>query len=487
MRIRVPPAITLMHPRGYAGVSRCYSAPAMTSSSAAAIPPGQRVDLGWLSPSRSQCRAHGWIDAAIRDAGDELASDGLLYLMVPPGWRGRFASALRETGWDLAPPVVHLGMRGHERIVVPLSAGSLSLAADVLHGIPALAAAALRALSLVPALASMLAVPWRRVGLVARRADGPHPFSWLAEVAGVDASGLDVVAVQGWRGADDSVVLHFAAGKERTGVAKVSRRGVSSASEGEALALHGPAATSAGARLPEVIGCTRLNERSVTVMTRLEGVPAFVRLRARPAALDLVLEQVGGWLARWNRATAAGAPLREEDLQRWVIGPARRLAHELPEAERYLTELRRLCDRLAGTVAPRVAAHNDLTMYNVLLADGGIGVIDWEGSSSDALPLMDMEYMIVDAVAAVNRYRDRPGAWASCFSDEGPAAKSMTRWRRQSIYRLRLSSDLVEICHHACWLHHACNEATEHAAPEKRPFLEIASEMARRFVERTRE
>jgi hypothetical protein len=482
MRIRVPSSITLMHPRGYVRHSRCYSAPARISSSAPAVPPGQGVDLGWLSPSRSQCRAKGWIDTAIREASDEMASDGLLYLIVPQGWRGRFASALRDAGWELAPPIVHLGVRGRRRLVIPLSASALTLAAEVLHDIPAPVAAALRAFSLFPALTSMTA-PWRWVGLVARRAEGPPVFDWLADVAGVDARSLDVVAVQGWRGAGDSVVLHYAA-EERTksGVAKVSRRGASAATEGEALELHRSDATAAGARLPEVIGCTHLNDRPVTVMTRIEGVPASTRLRSRPAALDAVVEQVGGWLDRWNLITAAVAPLREDDVDRWVTGPARRIADELPEGARYLSALDRLCDRLVGTSAPRVSAHNDLTMYNVFLSDAGIGVIDWEGASSDALPLMDTEYMIVDAVAAVNRDHDRYEAWCSCFSGQGPHADAMLRWRGRGIDELRLSPDLSDFCHHAGWLHHACNEATASPAPEQRPFLAIASEMARRLV-----
>ena len=49
------------------------------------------------------------------------------------------------------------------------------------------------------------------------------------------------------------------------------------------------------------------------------------------------------------------------------------------------------------------AAHNDLTMANVLTSREGIGILDWEAAVADGLPMTDLWYALADAVSRAGR------------------------------------------------------------------------------------
>jgi hypothetical protein len=86
--------------------------------------------------------------------------------------------------------------------------------------------------------------------------------------------------------------------------------------------------------------------------------------------------------------------------------------------------------------------------------------------------------MLADGVAAVGGYADRPAAARQCFSTEGGSAATTTSARVQLARTLGLDDDVTALCFHACWLHHAANEARGRQPGEPRPFLEIVNWVA---------
>ena len=121
---------------------------------------------------------------------------------------------------------------------------------------------------------------------------------------------------------------------------------------------------------------------------------------------------------------------------------------------------------------PFVPSHGDLTMANVLVDDdGSLGVVDWSSARSRALPLTDFLYAVADAQAASSGYEDRTDAFRRCFVER--AGRERTRQLLSRVAEpLTLDGTAFEIVFHACWLHHAANEADREPALG-RPFLEL--------------
>ena len=120
------------------------------------------------------------------------------------------------------------------------------------------------------------------------------------------------------------------------------------------------------------------------------------------------------------------------------------------------------CAALRCASIPLVAAHNDLTMWNVLLAPGGaVGVVDWEHATAGSLPLVDLFYALADAVMTAGRHPDRLAAVAACIGAAGPHAALARRLWSQLAADLALPDTLVTLAFHACWLHHGANAADD--------------------------
>jgi thiamine kinase-like enzyme len=56
--------------------------------------------------------------------------------------------------------------------------------------------------------------------------------------------------------------------------------------------------------------------------------------------------------------------------------------------------VRELAHDLEGGRVVITAAHNDLTMANVLTSREGIGILDWEAAVADGLPMTDLWYAL---------------------------------------------------------------------------------------------
>jgi len=395
---------------------------------------------------------------------DELDDDGVAWVTVGPGRRRRARRALARRGlsvsgaWLAVPPP-------SPRTLLPLTsvpgAARSKLAASALQG------------RLAPLLArcsaSILEEAAPGVGLLVQQPDATPPLAWLEE-----AGAAPPVAVRtAWWDPADGIVLH---GAET--IVKSTRTGAGRdpLHEAGALQVLGPAARAAGARIPSVLYAGPAGRRVALTQPFLPGRQASDLLRARPAELRAVLESIVAWLTEWHRGSKHSRPLSASDVEQLVTGPADALASEIPGFSRYRERLVGLAASLGDRPVPFAAAHNDLTTSNVLVGDGEIAVVDWESASAEALPLSDLDYLLVDAVAAARR-QPRAAAYASCNGD-GPDAQLVRRLRAETRAELGIDDSAAELARHASWLAHARNEARRASAGAPRPFLAIAQALA---------
>ena len=134
--------------------------------------------------------------------------------------------------------------------------------------------------------------------------------------------------------------------------------------------------------------------------------------------------------------------------------------------------------RLMGHKVPLVAAHNDLTMANVLGDLSGIrSVIDWEAANPDGLPLTDFRYASCDAATAIGG-GNRLAAFRACFVDEGELRQRLQQCEAQLRAVAGGPSEWLELCVHAGWLRHAANEQARSSSRFDRAFIAIANLLA---------
>jgi len=238
--------------------------------------------------------------------------------------------------------------------------------------------------------------------------------------------------------------------------------------EAETLRELEAAARAAGARVPEPIRTGAVAGLPLLVESVVPGRPASSHLT--PSRIPAYLDELAGWLERWNVATARPRRLGQAELDRALVTPLRAL--ELDEEHRRRLEER--CLRAEGRSVPFVAAHHDLTTANVLVGNG-LGIVDWDAAEAAALPLTDFFYAAADARAAADGFRDRVGAFARTFAADGTPAADVEPLQARLVAALGLEPDVVRFCFHACWLRHAANELAQ-SGPG--PFVEISRRVA---------
>lgn len=477
--------VALMHPDGAILRQTALGADAEARIGLAPVHGGALIDLGpvdllWLVPTASECGDGRWLEATMQWARTHLAPDGIVYLLPPRVWRGGLVAAARTAGFEVDGPIAHLHPGGRERLIFPLtSEGSRFALASALH----VRGSIRRAGEWLMRISGWFGVGvehWPTVGFVARDRGGRPPWDWVERLAGGALRPAAVVALNGWRGPGDSTVLHLLDDRgAHAGVVKLARA-IGPSREAERLTSLGAAASEAGAYVPRVLGAGAVGGRAAVALTVVAGQRAYEKLTTRSVSPASLIDMVDGWLERWNDATASRAPLGAPEVEAELFDPLAALASHLADAEAYAARLRALVALLGAEAVPRVAVHGDLTSHNLLLDDARdhrLGVVDWEGARADGWPLLDLEYVAVDAVLAGGAHRERVSAWRACFDSGGSITTSLAARRARHIASLQLPAAFAELCHHACWLHHAANEHRK-AESGARPFLEIVRALA---------
>lgn len=439
------------------------------------------VDLIMIEPTRQQWRSRAWLEQALAQAVPRLASDGIVYVVTPIGRRRRARRLLRRHALVVGPEVVHVPSFPGVRYLVPLEPDVASWAFKSVVAHWPRKRGALAALLRLPKGAAVVSGLLPSMGLVGRRAGAARGFEWLARAAGEPSAHVRAVVATSGRGEDDRLVALWPRTNPSVSlIAKVRSEGCA-ALEREAVNLLalGPAAGAAGARIPGVRVAPRpLGDACMFLQSGLSGDSAAAHLTAHPRSFARVLSLLVDWLEAWARMTVVRTSMTADDLERRVLLPAEDVIGALSGGVAYRAWLVERCRVVAARPVPFVAAHNDLTMFNVLIDDEQLGVVDWEAASEQQLPLTDFVYAAVDAAGAAARYVDRAAAVGQCFGHAGRFIEVVASGQRRLAGATETSGELTRLSFHACWLHHAANEQRARAQSPHRPFLAVLEQLA---------
>ena len=263
-------------------------------------------------------------------------------------------------------------------------------------------------------------------------------FAWLAAL---DGKPISTAIVTGSRRSDarTTMVLRYPRNAVQPDLAvKVALDAaglVRLENERVALSTFAASASRAGAEIPRPVPV----EIPYVMATRmLPGDVAAVVLDGHASRLDDIASRLVEWLAEWNQITATTRVATPEDLQRFVLESADRVAASDPGLTEYRRQIGELTRRVHGQTLVLVAAHNDLTLANVLLSSHKIGVLDWEGAEADVLPMTDLWYALSDAVArrAALRTPPRLRPWSSATRPSRSRSERFQRvWRTGSRFQ----------------------------------------------------
>lgn len=166
------------------------------------------------------------------------------------------------------------------------------------------------------------------------------------------------------------------------------------ATEGLEVALWG--------RLPRLALSDSVCDSPFSVETALPGVPAGTFVVRREDGVPAVTAALD-WITALHARTAKRCPAGGEPIKRLVTAPLDRAfeAFRFPQWRAGFDHLRRLLTAaLQGSGLPLVFSHGDYSVDNVLLSTNPLrvtGVIDWDLSAQNGLPLLDVFYFLATA------------------------------------------------------------------------------------------
>jgi hypothetical protein len=468
--------LALMHPDGKADNIVFMGSACPARLQPLSFTTSLRADLVILAPSDAECKEAGWLENAVRTASEQLSADGILYALVPAAHRAGLMRLLRTHNLQLDTPRLHLPDAGSSRYIVPLAYAPARYAFTSIILTDARKRALILQALRTPAVQPMLVRMLPNVAIVGWR--GRPLFQWLACNEQRPAPNHVIVSTS-WRKHEVSVVLHtFADQAMPDRIAKVvgTRDSVERRPDEAGVLLQlGPLAQQAGATLPAVLKTEHTGSRDMLVESALAGQTAATLLNEHPARMPSVLNRVARWLEAWSRLTCKTPASTDAFLNDVLFSPLKAVKSHLPEGETYAAWLRRRC--ASAGISPCVAAHNDLTMWNILIDPNNtrIGVVDWQEAGERALPLTDFAYAAVDAWVIAKRV-SRLQAFIECFSPEGAGWQMTRRMIQQLAQAAALPAQWIDLCIHACFLRHAANEQAQSVSEAR--FLPIAGWLA---------
>jgi hypothetical protein len=464
-------ALDLWHPTGAPRrrLALGRSAPALEEAD-----PGGPVDIAVIAPDAEEISSR-WLGEAIPLAAARLDANAVLWVIGPRRWRRRAERDLREAGLALLDSVLTVPPWPDSAHLVPLSPATLRHAGPRHLGLSPMRATCAAALAQTGPGRALLRRAAPGCALLAARRPAPEPLRWLAKLDGNGVPGTATASLGPRTDAQVAVVLRFTStGRSPDLVVKAAldaAGGERLKRERAALAELGPEATRAGAAIPLLLPAVSPWLLATNV---LPGRAAATELARDPKRIETIVGAVATWLRSWTASTASNAVASQELLDRTLLAPARRVAEGDGKAE-YVEALQVLGRRMEGRALVLTAAHNDLTMSNVLIAGDRLGIVDWEQGANDALPLLDLWYALADAVARARRIT-HAHAVETLVANRARGLAALTRIPAEHARALALSTDQALLAFHACWLHHAANELDR--GVQDGPFLEVLRTVA---------
>jgi hypothetical protein len=438
------------------------------------------ADLVVFAPTAAECGAVGWLEDALRELKQRLAPDGIVYVVAPPLSRLTLARLFNHCDLAIDHAILHLPDPASSRYLIPLAFAPARYAVSNILSLTFYKR--LLAVAGLCLIRSSKLFRWLfpSTCLVVHRPGDRPIFEWLFRLNS-ERDG-NVLLTTSSRGNEGAVALHcFSSGAQKpSAIAKITMK-PTEAVMGEVAAQGrlGPAAHAAGAQVARVLSLTNVGDRSVLLQTALRGQLLGALLASQPNRLAGVLERLVCWLESWNRSTRTTVAVDAEFFEREILAPARLITAEIDQGKEYQQWLEIACRAQGGTEIPLVTAHNDLTMWNLLLdADEGLGVVDWESACEHVFPFVDFFYATADAVMIARGSKDRSKIFPECFLPGGGHERMIAGLLRRLRPAIGAGDELVELCFHACWLHHAVNERRATRPAEPQPFREIVQWLA---------
>jgi hypothetical protein len=441
-----------------------------------------RADLIVLAPRASECRAPGWLQMTIQTVDRQLAPEGIVYVLAPRRWRWAIERLLRNHGLQIETHIAHFPNWESSRYLVPLNGILAQYAFSKLMPIRLwrrhFGLVAIR----LPFGEKLLSGMWPWTAFIARRPSDRSLFDWSFSLDSDVRRPRNAILSSSWRGQNSSVVLHRFSGlsPHPSAVIKIAwtiESDPDRVDEVETLARIGPSARAAGADVPETLWEEKIGGRQMFLQSPISGQSVAVLLASSPNRMIEIIERVTIWLERWNLATKVVRPLDRDLIDHGVLGPVAYLAPLLQHGVEYRDRLAEQCAGINVPV-PLVAAHNDLTMWNLLLDErGNLGVVDWEAAREESFPLVDFFYAMVDAIVMAKGLA-RIDAFKACFAPRGAYGQIVRKFLMRSRRTLEIPKGFAELCLHACFLHHAMNEQRMREPSDPQPFLELIQWLA---------
>jgi aminoglycoside phosphotransferase len=205
-----------------------------------------------------------------------------------------------------------------------------------------------------------------------------------------------------------------------------------------------------GGSYPEIVLLEYMDGQPVLVETAVPGKPLHHRaVRKDPRRAIALVER---WL---DGLPMTGTSHDDEWFDRRIGAPLRDFAQQAvlgDETRRLVDETLRIVGPLAAARFPLVFEHGDLTHPNLLLTpDDRIGVVDWELSQPQGMPVHDYCLFLAFVAFSLSRVHDRGGqvrAFESAFAGPRPWALSLVARRLE---RLSVDPRLVVPFVVACW------------------------------------
>jgi hypothetical protein len=437
----------------------------------------QPADLLILAPNSVECRKNGWLENAVRSINRLIAKDGVLYVLAPPLWRSKIKRLLRIEGYIIEPSTAHLPNWTASRYLVPLKPSLIQYAFHHLmptrHWKKEFIFVLLRntmGLKLVENLH-----PW--IGFAAHHLEGGALLDWLYRTDGASPLGLNAIIHAGWRSRRGSIaVLRFSNHSLPDCVVKLAwsmESTISQLDEAELIPKLGPSVRAAGARIPEIITDALLHDQMITYQTALPGRLASVLLLESPGKINQIMKRIITWLEAWHQITRTPQRLNQQWFEQEILHPATSLAPLLKDEKSYLDWLTKRCDEIHYQV-PLFSAHNDLTMWNILIDDQWqIGLVDWNSARENCFPFVDLLYAMTDAAMIASGYKERLKAFHECFSWGGRYSAFIKQALFELQAKLEIPKDILDLSFHVCFIGHAANEQKSAESGDPLSFLEI--------------
>jgi hypothetical protein len=463
--------LELLHPEGFA-----RSACVLDTALPAVLQPGSRSTRPYeliiaAAPTRALTTA--WARAALTFSSTELAADGVMYLFARCLERRRLRRLVAEQGFSVEIEVAHLPSVKRSAFLVPLESAPMQFALDQLL---LLSPWRRRTAQLLLGRSTLRSIALPSIGLVVRRPGSRPCFDWLSEVDAMKSARVLISRTRPASGPGFFVLHRFGEHDYRPAtIAKVAPVG-QGVLDRELLALESIAQTAAtaGAAIPQPMTMATVGSARVLLLKPLSGDLAATHLARSPEEFGPITDAVARWLVAWGTRTAVPLTLDSELLERALLEPARLLAEHIRSGRDYLRSIERLCAAVEGRAILGSSAHNDLTMWNVIVGEGGrIGIVDWETASERSLPLVDFYYAAADAAAAVQSYADRVRAFRAAFATDGEIRRWLSGIERKMNEELQLEPWANLVAFHACWLRHASNEVRREPKTRRGPFVRI--------------